>query len=165
MTEQSENAILARLAQLEDREEITDLLYRYSSAIDGRDWDLLRGCFVPDGTADYREFGAATEGIESVVAMCDRVLSGLDASHHLIGNPRITLEGDRATSTCYVQAQHFLASKMGANTLMAGGRYEDELVRTADGWRIVKRVMFTTWTTGNVGVFTEAAERLAATAG
>jgi hypothetical protein len=161
MTTPGEAALLERLSALEDRQEITDLLYRYSSAIDERDWDLLRTCFVAEGTADYREFGAATAGVESVVEMCDRVLSGLDASHHMIGNPRITLEGDRATSSCYVQAQHFLASKMGANTLMAGGRYEDELVRTEDGWRIRSRVMFTTWTTGNVGVFTEAAERIA----
>lgn len=150
-----------RLGELEDRLAITDVLYQYATAIDTRDWDLLRICFTSDGVADFLEFGGVNEGRDAIVALCGGVLSGLDSSQHLIGNPRISLDGDRATSTCYFQAQHFLTSPAGGNTYLVGGRYADRHRRTEEGWQIEHRTLHGDWQDGNAGVFTEAAARLA----
>ena len=156
----------ARLGELEDRLAITDLLYQYATALDTRDWDLLRRTFTADGVADYLEFGGVNEGGEAIVALCSGVLEGLDSSQHLIANPRVTrLDGDRAEASCYFQAQHFLASPAGGNAYLVGGRYDDRLVRTEDGWRIEHRTLHCTWQDGNAGVFGEAAARLAASGG
>jgi hypothetical protein len=35
---------------------------------------------------------------------------------------------------------------------VVAGRYEDRLVRTADGWRIAHRELITMWTAGNLAV-------------
>lgn len=150
-----------RLGELEDRLSITDVLYQYATALDTHDWDLLRSCFTPDGVADFLEFGGVNEGRDAIVKLCGGVLSGLDASQHLVGNPRVSLEGDRATATCYFQAQHFLTSPAGGNTYLVGGTYVDRLRRTEDGWQIEHRTLHCSWQDGNAGVFTEAAARLA----
>lgn len=159
------DVIGARLAEVEDRQHITEVLYRYASALDGRDWDLLRSCFTEDAIADYLDLGGVKEGIEEIVALCDGALSGLDSSQHLIGNPRVEIAGDRATASCYLQAQHYLVSPSGANTFLVGGTYVDRLVRTPDGWRIEHRALHATWQDGNAGVFAEAAARLESGAG
>ncbi len=151
-----------RLGELEDRLAITDVLYQYATALDTRDWDLLRSCFTADGVADFLEFGGVNEGRDAIVTLCGGVLSGLDASQHLIGNPRVVLDGDKATATCYFQAQHFLTSPAGGNTYLVGGTYVDRLVRTDEGWQIEHRTLHCSWQDGNAGVFSEAAARLAA---
>ena len=157
----SDASIETRLGELEDRLAITDVLYQYATGLDQRDWDALRECFTEDGIADFLEFGGVNEGQEAIVELCSGVLSGLDSSQHLIGNPRVTLEGDRARAVCYFQAQHFLASPGGGNTYLVGGHYEDRLRRTSYGWRIEHRTLHCTWQDGNAGVFSEAAARLA----
>lgn len=154
-----------RLGELEDRLAITDVLYQYATGLDSRDWDVLRDCFTDDAICDYLEFGGVNEGKDAIVALCSGVLTGLDASQHLIGNPRVVLAGDHATAACYFQAQHFLAGPAGGNTYLVGGRYEDRLRRTDDGWRIEHRTLYCSWQDGNAGVFTEAAARLAERSG
>lgn len=149
-----------RLAELVDRERIVDVLYRYATALDDRDWELLASCFTEDAVADFLELGGVNEGREAIVELCRSVLSGLDASQHLIGNPRVSLDGDRATATCYVQAQHLLVSASGGDTYLVGGTYRDRLLRTEHGWRIEHRTLEATWQDGNAGVFAEAAARL-----
>lgn len=154
-----------RLQELEDRLAITDVLYQYATGLDSRDWDQLARCFTKDGVADFLEFGGVNEGREAIVALCSGVLAGLDSSQHLIGNPRVRLDGDRAEADCYFQAQHFLTSPAGGNTYSVGGRYADRLRRTEAGWQIEHRTLLCDWQDGNAGVFTEAAARLASASG
>lgn len=42
---------------LEDKSEIGEVLIRYATGIDQRDWDLFRTCWTPDVVADYGEIG------------------------------------------------------------------------------------------------------------
>jgi ketosteroid isomerase-like protein len=150
------------LQELADRRAIDDVLYRYAHALDSRDWDLLRTCFTEDAVADYLELGGVNEGREAIVSLCDSVLSGLDASQHLIGTPQAQVNGNTATATCYLQAQHVFKGAPGGDHYLVGGTYVDRLVRTNDGWRIEHRELNGVWFDGNPDVFTAAAERLKA---
>ena len=47
----------ASTLSVEDRIEIDDLLTRYASAIDSRDWALLDTVFTHDAHLDYRSAG------------------------------------------------------------------------------------------------------------
>jgi ketosteroid isomerase-like protein len=152
----------ARLASVADRLEITEVLYRYALALDAHEWDKLRTVFTDDAVADFLELGGVNEGLEAITALISGVLSGLDASQHLIGCPVATVDGDTATSTCYLQAQHVFKGAPGGDHFLVGGTYVDRLVRTPDGWRIVHRTLHASWMDGNPEVFTAAAERLAA---
>ena len=61
---------------------------------------------------------------------------------------QVRVDGDTATNRCYLQAQHVVG---GANYIV-GGRYEDRLVRTDDGWRIAHRALIVMWTEGDPSV-------------
>jgi 3-phenylpropionate/cinnamic acid dioxygenase small subunit len=152
----------ANLDALLDREAIRALQTRYALALDSKDWDLLRTCFTENAVADYGALAAVNEGREAIVERCLRALDGLDSSQHLLGNHWVEVDGDTARAGCYLHAQHHLVSPSGLNTFVVGGTYRDEIVRTAEGWRIARRTLEASWLDGNAGIFDEAAGRLAA---
>ena len=41
----------------EVRQDVADVLVRYATGIDRRDWALFRTCFTPDCEADYGDIG------------------------------------------------------------------------------------------------------------
>jgi 3-phenylpropionate/cinnamic acid dioxygenase small subunit len=149
------------LQLIADRLAIVDVLHRYATGLDSRAWDLLASAFTEDGVADYGELGGVNRGPEAIVALCRGALQGLDASQHIIANEVIEVDGDTARARCYFQAQHVCVGTEGGDTYMVGGTYEDELVRTPEGWRIRHRTLVPSWTEGNPGVFEAGAARLA----
>lgn len=134
-----------------DEREITRLCYRYATALDDRDWGLLRSCFLPEAVADYEGLDPC-EGYDAIEQLCRGALSQLTRSQHLIGNVHPAVDGDRATSECYLQAQHVLAGTPGGDTFIVAGRYSDELVRADGRWLIARRRLETWWTSGNPAV-------------
>jgi len=151
--------------QLADRHAIEDVLIRYATALDSRDWSLLASCFTENGVTDYQELGGVNAGPDAIIATCHGALSGLDASQHLISNMVVELDGDRARAACYFQAQHVYAGADGGDNFLVGGTYRDRLIRTADGWRIEHRTLEPTWQDGNPAVFEHGAARLASQSG
>jgi 3-phenylpropionate/cinnamic acid dioxygenase small subunit len=151
-----------RLQELTDKQEIVELLYTYAAGLDSRDWELLGSVFVEDGVADYThlELGVNT-GREAIVGLCRDTLVNFDATQHLIGNPLVVLAGDRATARCSFQAQHRLVGAPGGDNFIVAGTYEDELVRTPDGWRIARRTLIPSWFEGNATIGEAAAARSA----
>lgn len=147
------------IRDLSDRLQIADVLIRYATALDNRDWALLGECFTPDGVTDYGELGGINQGLEAILAVV-RSLEGFDTTQHLIGNITAELDGDRATSTCYLQAQHVIAGDDGGRFAI-GGTYRDQLIRTEAGWRIAHRTLAVTWQDGDARILEVAAKRLA----
>lgn len=140
------------LVRLLERQAIEDLLIRYATALDLRDWALLRTCFTDDATADYGDLGRY-EGIEDILTGCREPLSRLDSSQHLIGNIVVEMTGENtAIATSKVQAQHFLVNGAGDATATIGGTYVDDLVRDEEGWRIARLSFRATWQTGNAAI-------------
>lgn len=135
---------------LHDRMAITDVTVEYCWALDQREFQRLRKVFLPD--AVFTIGTKANVGIEAIIARCSGALGPLDDSQHLISSHQIVVTGDRATSRCYLQAQHVRRDTDGGPNFIIAGRYEDDLVRTADGWRIEKRTLTTMWVEGNAKV-------------
>lgn len=135
---------------LRDRLAIQDVLVRYGTALDDRDWDRLATCFRPDVVSNYGS--RERRGYAEIEQLCRRALEPIDLSQHFISNFEIRIDGDRATSRCYVLAQHVKETAPGGPHYLLGGIYSDELIRTADGWRITARAFRATWTEGNPSV-------------
>ena len=128
------------MTELQDRQDVSDLLIRYATGIDRRDWDLFRTVFTPDCHLDYGEIGV-WDGVEAVTEFMDVAHAAAGYLMHRISNIVIDLQGDRATTRCYVDAWIMAAdNNSGVN---ARGFYDDEIVRTDAGWRIARRT-FTT---------------------
>jgi 3-phenylpropionate/cinnamic acid dioxygenase small subunit len=135
------------LQELSDRAAIVRLTHDYAWALDERDWDALREVFTADVVADLGEGGQ--QGIDEVIPPVSTALGPFDASHHVVSTHQITIDGDRAQGRCYLIAQHVRRTAVGGPNFTVGGRYEDQYVRTADGWRISTRRIVVTWTDGN----------------
>jgi ketosteroid isomerase-like protein len=134
-----------------DREEVRAVCVRYATALDRRDWALLRQCFRPDVVADYEGIGTL-EGYDAVEDVCRKALEPLAASQHLLGNHDVTVDGDVAHCSTYFQAQHVRPGAPGGDLFVVAGTYTDRMTREDDGWRIATRRLDVVWTDGNPAV-------------
>jgi 3-phenylpropionate/cinnamic acid dioxygenase small subunit len=124
------------VSEREDRQDITDVLLRYATGIDRRDWPLFRTVFADDCELDYGEVGS-WKGVDAVTEFMQQAHAMAGHTMHRLTNQVITVDGDTAEARTYVDALIML----GDNTsgVNAAGFYDDELVRTDDGWRVARR--------------------------
>jgi len=123
-------------AEREVRLDVGELLVRYATGIDRRDWKLLRSCFTDDCFADYGDIGQWNGG--------DEITAWMRASHeplgvtlHRITNAEVRWEGDLVMARCYVDA--LVTGPGGVGGAQACGFYDDVVVSTDDGWKIARR--------------------------
>ena len=134
-----------------DKQAIMELQVRYSMALDTGSYEELDHIFTVDVIADYEHAGQH-EGIETIKEACRVALDPLTSSQHQNGNHWSVVEGEYATAGCYFTVHQYLENEPGGEHFSMGGRYEDELIRTEDGWRITKRKLALLWSEGNPGV-------------
>ena len=136
---------------LSERERVIEVAVRYCTAIDTRDWELLRRCFVADPVVSYEGFDEL-RGFAALAEFLDGILSPLDATQHIVTNFVVAIDGEEATSTCYLHAQHVRQAAPGGALFVVAGSYRDSLVRRDGEWLIGRRDYTTTWVDGNSAV-------------
>jgi len=126
------------LAEISDRMAIQQLLVDYATAIDQRRFDDLDRIFTGDAYIDYRAMGGIDGRYPEVKAWLAGVLPGFPAYFHLIGNVDIRLTGHTASgrTMCFNPMQVDAEGTI----LFCALWYEDEFLRTPDGWRMTRRV-------------------------
>jgi 3-phenylpropionate/cinnamic acid dioxygenase small subunit len=129
---------------------IQQVLYRYAYALDARDYGALDDVFSTD--AQLHTSGGTLMSPAQYKTMCETELPKLDATHHMVTNASVTVDGDRATSRAYFQAQHVKNSLAPESQLLMAGWVDDELERRPEGWRIVERRWHSSWSSGNPAV-------------
>ena len=122
----------------DDKGQIADVLIRYATGIDFKDWALLRTCWTDDVDADYGEVGRFS-GVDAITDLMEQLHDNMGPTYHRLSNLAITVDGDRANARSYVFAHLQALPDNPASWVEALGHYDDELVRTPDGWRIAKR--------------------------
>ena len=135
------SASAARLAALEDREAIRLLLRDYGRLLDERRFDEFGRLFAEDG--EYVA-GATTRGPKAIADGLRRTFAGnslglAEPNFHVLFNERITLAGAKAVASS--QSFFVAPGADGAPRIVMMASYEDELVKTANGWRFAKRVV------------------------
>jgi 3-phenylpropionate/cinnamic acid dioxygenase small subunit len=140
------------VTEREDKDDIKELLVRYAWAIDDKDWDALDTVFLPDAYLDYSSNPGGVEGpYPEIREWLAKSLAPFPVTQHLVTNMDVRVDGDRATSRTMVYNPMGAATREGPlHYFFLGGRYDDELVRTADGWRIAKRVETLLWFNGSL---------------
>jgi len=122
---------------------VTEVLLRYASGIDARDWELFRTCFTADCDVDYGDIGH-WHGADEVTAWMRDTHDQVGPTLHRITNVTVTPRGRGASARSYVHAVVTLPD--GAAAVHAYGHYVDDLVESAGSWKIARR-HFTTVTT------------------
>lgn len=118
---------------VEDVEQIKHLKYRYLRMLDLKRWDEFADVFVPDATGDYGADLAFRNRDDLVRFMRDSLGPEMVTLHHC-HHPEITVDGDRATGTWYLQDKVLMPEHR--LVLEGAAFYDDRYVRTGQGWRI-----------------------------
>jgi 3-phenylpropionate/cinnamic acid dioxygenase small subunit len=122
-----------------DKQQIAEVLVRYATGIDSKDWPLLRSCWTDEIDVDYQQLGRFTDP-DALTDIMRRLHENMGPTYHQMSNFDISVDGDRATVRSYVHVVLMLQPDDSANWIDAVGHYDDVFVRTTDGWRISQRV-------------------------
>lgn len=145
-----------QIEKLVDTQKIIDLTIAYTWIIDRGPRENLSKIFTEDAVfiIDVRHLN----GLEEILGKIERTLGGLSASQHLISNHQVLIDGDNATCSCYLHAQHTLHGTQGGDNYVMAGRYVDKLIRVGTEWRIVERELVLDWVEGNPKVLARKKE-------
>ncbi len=125
-------------AQLADRQAIVEVIDRYATSLDAKDYERFKTCFSEDAVVHY----GSPLGLDEAAAYAESTLSRFAHTQHLLGNYAIALDGDRASARTYLHASH--VSDEGA-IWVVGGTYVDRFERRAGEWKIVERALEAKW--------------------
>src|SRR3954466_7910916 len=120
------------LRLLQDRVDITDVLYRYASTIDRFDSEGLRSVLADDMWAQYGNADPITGG-DAVAAWIGEATAHVVWQHHLLSVYHVDVDGDHASALVYhTSHQLFGAGPDSPKALV--GRHTNDLRREAHGW-------------------------------
>lgn len=134
------------LAELIDKDAIAQVYIRYCEIVDSKRFDEMDEVFTADCVGDYSQAlgpGVVSPDRASLVASMHANLgegSACGATHHNVMNFRIAVAGDRATAKVNYYAVHRGRGTHEGALYSMWGQYADDLVRTAAGWRVARRV-------------------------
>ncbi|GGK36896.1 nuclear transport factor 2 family protein [Nocardia camponoti] len=145
----------AVVAELRDRAEIVDALYRFALGQDTKDSELFASAFTADAEVDFRPAAArwgatppVMSGRDTIVTTILALFTGRVDTTHQVTNPRISIDGDVAHLTALVEAQHVLIADPAVHALLKNP-YTVELHRDGEAWRIHRMRIDNTWLTGD----------------
>ena len=128
--------------RLQDKDEIIDLVHRYSYLVDHQLYDQLAELFTEDCVVDYGPgIGPPARGRRAFRAMLgggsDDARRGFLATSHHNANVLVTFESDeRASVLTSVYAWHRASRGV---TPRIWGYYHDVVARTSNRWRFAER--------------------------
>ena len=127
------------LRWLADRARIRELTARYNRCFDDGDAEGFAENFTEDGVMEVAG-GFEVKGRAGLTEMCRHTPYGVV---HVTVDATVEIDGDRAVQDVTVlvlqRPKPDAAPAERRTTLERTGRYHDELVRTADGWRFARR--------------------------
>ena len=136
------------LETLIDRQEIDDLLTRYATAVDTKDWDLYETVFTEDAFIDYESAGGIKGKLPEIRAWLEKTLAMFPMTQHVVCNRVVELDGDKGTArSVFYNPMGLPSEETGQVLFFDGGYYNDQLIRTKDGWRICERIEESSYST------------------
>lgn len=132
--------VMERLADMMERQDISDCLVRFSRGMDRFDKDLFLSAFHPDATISAGVFVGGPDALYDWAA--DMHEQGQVATHHNLLNHTCDIDGDVAHAETYYL---FVGRNRDESNWAAGGRYIDRLERRDGQWKIAFRTNAVEW--------------------
>lgn len=133
------------IAELQDRAAIADLYDRQLAAAEAWDLEVYDTTFSATAEIDMRDFGQPVLTYPDYRAWLASLQSVMVAAQRITGGLRLSLCGDRATTRVPVACFVTMAFDDQRTLVSTGIFYNDELERTVEGWRIVRRYEELAW--------------------
>ena len=123
-----------RIVRLEDLEAIKQLKASYCAICDDdHDPDRITSIFTEDGIWEGRGIGRA-EGHAELRKLFEGFQKAISYSQHMVMNPIIEVDGDRAHATWYFFGTFTFYE--GDQAKWQAARYHEDYLKTAEGWKI-----------------------------
>lgn len=133
------------LQALLDKQEILEVIARYSRTLDWLDDEGQAACYWPDAHIDYGFFTGSAADFVPVVMKIER---SSQRRWHFLGGTQIRLHADdRASAESYGLATGIRAVEGVWSGNLYGGRYLDEFEKRDGEWRISARRYVMDWST------------------
>lgn len=139
--------------ELADKQAIEELHRRFALAVDGKNFGEIARLFMPDGLIRFN----GDLSVKTFIGIFTETQKTVDTQHFSI-NTVATVDANSAVASSYFLGYHRVPGNVQDETigqiygkynvdtdLFQGGTYDDELVRTADGWRIAVRTVGILW--------------------
>ena len=133
----------AAVRALQDRVDVTDVLYRYASTIDAFDHAGLRSVLADDLWAQYGNADPVVGG-DALARWIDEATADVVWQHHLLSVYHVDVDGDDAKALVYHTSHQVFEDDPDTAKLIVG-RYHGELRREPGGWRISRLVLEILW--------------------
>ena len=80
-----------------DKEQIAEVLIRYATGIDSKDWPLFRSCWTDEIDVDYQQLGRFASA-DALTEVMTRLHENMGPTYHRMSNFVIAIDesGDRA---------------------------------------------------------------------
>lgn len=134
-----DEAEVAALRGLLDRQAIVDCVHRYARGVDRGDEELLRSAYHDDAVERHGPYAGGLDGLVEFLGAAHRPFPGYQ---RYVTNTSVELDGDDAHAESYYLC---VLRRDDGRLLLSGGRYVDRLERRGDGWRIARRVVVMEW--------------------
>jgi len=125
--------IEAAVRRLSDLEAIRELAHRYAHCVWQKEISAAVGLFAEDGEMNTGD-RPVIRGQRALLESYQQMLGAADF-HPFVHNHLISLEGDSATGTCYLD----LRATIDGESMIGSGYYDDEYVRVGGEWKFRAR--------------------------
>ena len=136
----------------DDKAEIIEILNLYGFALDAQAWEMFDLIFTEDVVAEFGPATALWHGLPTFKHAFAAFHQTLDNQQHQMMGQLVHVNGDTANAFSYGNWLLVRQAAEGGHQWIGTGWYDDELVRTGQGWRIKKRVCKLTSWAGNPAV-------------
>ena len=126
-------ALEATVRALADKDEIRHLRHLYHEYVNQARAGDIPALFIEDATVDFGYLGRG-RGKQKIERFFEKMPQVLDSVTQFVHNHVVEVDGDHGTGYAYLEAK----SVAGGEAFLVCGRYEDEYVRTDDGWRFCR---------------------------
>lgn len=127
----------AALQKMMDQVAIQQLIGKYIAAASAGDIELVGSTYAEDGVWSVPAFPMTVQGRAAIVAKIRELLEPMDYLVQIGSPAAIEVNGDTATASSSMrEGCKFKGKNVAAEIL---GVYQDELVRTSEGWRFKSR--------------------------
>jgi ketosteroid isomerase-like protein len=114
---------------------IRELVNDYTDAANRRDPARAAATYAPEGALNAR--GVDVIGRDAIRQAFERVFGGRDLIFQVTQPGPLEVSGDRAWTRTWIREWTRKAGKATPRVFL--GLYQDELIRTAEGWRFARR--------------------------
>jgi hypothetical protein len=139
--------LVAEVAALRARADITEMMNRYGRALDDHDWVTFEDLFAEDVVCEHGVVAPPIHGRDAFLGFLQTVQPKMRYCQHYVTNAEVTLHNDdTADLRAFILAMHDVDRGDGTNDVIpAGGQYHVHLRRVASAWKIDRLTVHETW--------------------